>query len=50
MFSSALTTATLRYAERLNGSEGNCHFGHRKRAVMRLLISNGKTVGVHCFE
>ena len=28
----------------------NAVFGHRSRRLMRSLTSQGKTVGVHCFE
>ena len=34
----------------LKRRKGNAVFGHRSRKHMRSLTSQGKTVGIHCFE
>ena len=34
----------------LKRRKGNAVFGHRSRRLMRSLTSQGKTVGIHCFE
>ena len=37
-------------AKILKRRKGNAVFGHRSRKHMRSLTSQGKTVGIHCFE
>ena len=43
-------TASHLQTEILKRRKGNAVFGHRSRKHMRSLTSQGKTVGIHCFE